>query len=366
VDFEVSEEQELLRKGLREMLERECPPSRVRQSCYEGDGSDPALWQALAAAGWTGLTVPEGEGGAGLRFEDLVPVVEQAGRAILHVPLATTLLAARAIAAGPQTPQHARVLTSIVSGEVAATFALHGYSGGDCRAEPAGTGFVLTGEHSLVPHGPLATHVLAEARDGDGRPALFLVRTDTPGLAWTDVQYMDRSVRQFEGKFDGVTADTEALLASGEEARELVGSLLDEWRVALSAESLGACETALTMSVEYARNRVQFGRPIGSNQAVKARIAEMAAALDRLRVAVYYAAWAIDAGSAERAAAVALAKSAGAGPASWVASEAIHVHGGIGFTWEHDLHMYFKRVKSNELLLGDGTESLERLAEAVL
>jgi alkylation response protein AidB-like acyl-CoA dehydrogenase len=151
-----------------------------------------------------------------------------------------------------------------------------------------------------------------------------------------------------------------------EDAGATIGLLLDEWRAALAAESLGAAERLLELTVAYAKERVQFGRPIGANQAVKVRIADMGAAVERMRAAVYHAAVKIDAGAEDRALAAAMAKVATAAPGAWVGSQAIHVHGGIGYTWEHDAHLYFKRLKSNELLLGDEMHHLARVADAVL
>ena len=151
-----------------------------------------------------------------------------------------------------------------------------------------------------------------------------------------------------------------------EDAGPVIDDLLDEWRAALAAETLGASERLLEMTVAYAKEREQFGRPIGANQAVKARIAEMAATVERMRAAIYHAAVKIDDAAEDRALAVAMAKVATATPGALVASQAIHVHGGIGYTWEHDVHLYFKRIKSNELLLGDGMAHLARIADAVL
>jgi len=150
------------------------------------------------------------------------------------------------------------------------------------------------------------------------------------------------------------------------DASGAIETLIAEWRAALAAESLGVAEKMIEMSVAYVKERVQFGKPVGSNQAVKVRIAEMGAIIDRLRSAVYYAAWAIDSNVPERKVAIAMAKAAASAPGALLGSQAIHVHGGIGFTWEYDLHLYFKRIKSNELLLGDTSAALQQIADEVL
>jgi alkylation response protein AidB-like acyl-CoA dehydrogenase len=340
VDFELSGEQELLRNGLRELFERACDIRRVRATAYEGEGYDRELWQALHDAGWTGATVPEEHGGQGLRFEEAILIAEEAGRAVAPVPLTTTLLAARLAARAPEGATRSELLSRIASG-ASVTLALTGAGG----------------KHTFVPYGPHADLVLA-ANDSPGIELL-----DTPGLGWTDLQAMDRTVPQYELPTMNTSGTS---LFGGTGARPAIDALVGEWRVLLAAETLGACEKILELSVAYAKERVQFGRPIGANQAVKARIADMAFYVDRMRAAVYNAAVKFDADAEDRSLAAAMAKAAAGEPGAFVGSQGIHVHGGIGFTWEHDLHIYFKRVKSNELLLGDTSESLSRVADAVL
>ncbi|MGB2694331.1 MAG: acyl-CoA dehydrogenase family protein [Dehalococcoidia bacterium] len=370
MDFELSEEQQLMRSGLRELLERACDIRHVRAVAYDSpQASDADLWRALADAGWTAVAVPEADGGAGLRFEDVALVIEQAGRAVLPAPLTTTLLASRSIARSPETSIRSDLLARIVSGEASVTLALRGspndWNGErpSLTAERSDEGWRLSGTSAFVPYGPEADVVLTEAETRHGRA---LVALPTSEAASTGLQTMDPTAPQYEIALDGVVVPPDASLLGDTDASEEIDRLVDEWRVALAAETLGACERALELSVAYAKDRVQFDRPIGSNQAVKARIAEMAGTVERMRAAVYHAAVKIDAEAPDRVLAVAMAKAATATPGAWVASQAIHVHGGIGYTWEHDLHLYFKRIKANELLLGDGMASLARVADAVL
>ena len=371
MDFELSDEQELLRSGLRELLSRSCDIRRVRAVAYDGDGRAPELWQKLADAGWTAVTIPQTDGGAGLRFEDLIVVLEEAGRAVLPLPLTTTLLAARTIARAPHSAYRSDLLSRIRKGSANFTLALRG-SPGDwngerprCGAQRDGGGWRLSGSHTFVPYGPLADLVLVEATLPEGGSGVFVVPTNAAGITWTDLRVMDRTAPQYEMSLDAVATPAEASLFA-KDAWDLIDRLVDEWRAGLAAESLGVGQRMVELSVAYAKERVQFERPIGANQAVKARIAEMAAAIERMRAAVYHAAVKIDANAGDRALAVAMAKVATATPGAFVGSQAIHVHGGIGYTWEHDLHLYFKRIKSNELLLGDGMTNLARIADAVL
>ena len=360
MDFELSEEQELLRSGLRELLSRECDIRHARAVAYDGAGRDDALWQSLARADWTALTVPEADGGAGLRFEELAIVAEEAGRAVLPLPLTTTLLAARAIARAP-TPR-GDLLRRIAAGEATVTIALRDVDRDEAStAQRDGDGWRLVANYSFVPHGPRADLVLIDAGRG-----LIVLPTDAPGMSWIDLNAIDRTVPQYGLSLSDVRVDDDVSLSGNGDARHAIDGLADEWRAALAADTLGACQRMLELSVEYAKERVQFGRPIGANQAVKWRIADMGAAVERMRAAVYHAAVKIDADAEDRPLGVAIAKAATAAPGAFVGSQAIHVHGGIGYTWEHDLHLYFKRVKSNELLLGDGYDSLARIADAVL
>ncbi len=370
MDFELSEEQELLRRGLRGLLERACDIRHVRAVAYDGDGRDPDVWRALADAGWTAVAVPEAQSGAGLRFEDLVVVVEEAGRALLPLPLTTTLVAARAIAHAPESASRNDLLSRIARGDVSVTLALRAAAGDrdgrpSCAARNDDAGWRLDGGCAFVPHGPRAHVALVEAALPGG-PGLFVVPGDAPGVSWADLDVMDRTTPQYEMTVDGVALPAGASLHAEGAAADPIEALADEWRAALAAESLGVAQRLLELTVAYAKERVQFGRPIGANQAVKARVADMGGAVERMRAAVYHAAVKIDAGADDRALAVSMAKAATAEPGAFVGSQAIHVHGGVGYTWEHDVHLYFKRLKSNELLLGDGTEHLVRIADAVL
>ncbi len=174
---------------------------------------------------------------------------------------------------------------------------------------------------------------------------------------------MDESVRRFDLELRGAGA---ASLFGQTDARDEIQRMLDEWRVLLGAQTEGACRRLVEMTVDYVKKREQFGRPVGSNQAVKVRVAEMGAAVEKMRAAIYFAALAVERDLEERALAVAMAKAETGAPGAFVATQAIHTHGAIGYTWEQDVHLFVKRVKSNQLLLGAGYEMLERIAQIVV
>jgi alkylation response protein AidB-like acyl-CoA dehydrogenase len=362
MDFDLNENQQEMRTALRSMFEGACDIRHVRQVAYDGDGRDPGLWKALSEGGWTALMVPEAEGGSGLRFEDFIVLLEEAGRAVAPVPLTTTLLAGRVIANAPAGAARSELLKQITTGTSSFTLAL----GEGVKAEAAGGNWRLNGKLEFVPYGPLAGTALVQAALPGGKRALLAVPTNATGIQWLDLDVMDRTVRQYEMTLEGVNVGGAASIFGNADAGPAIDTLLGEWRAALAAESLGVAEKMTELSVAYVKERVQFGKPVGSNQAVKVRIAEMGAVIDRLRSAVYYAAWAIDSNVSERKLAIAMAKAAASAPGALLGSQAIHVHGGIGFTWEYDLHLYFKRIKSNELLLGDTSASLQQIADEVL
>ncbi len=364
MNLELSEEQDQLALGLRELLVGSGDVDRVRRVAYEGDGRDAELWEQLVKDGWTSAALPETSGGLGLGFEEAMVIAIEAGRGILHVPLCETLLAAR-IAGRASSEPGDRLLRAIAEG-AAVTFAVGSAAGGtnDADDDARATGdYRLTGTVRSVPFGPLAEHCLVEAELAGGGAGLFTLACNAPGIEWRNRRAMDESVR----RFDLDLRDAEGvLLFDEEEAGSEIGRLVDEWRVLLGAQSEGACRRLVEMTADYVKQREQFGRPVGSNQAVKVRVAEMAAAVEKMRAATYFAALSIDKDLEERALAVAMAKVETGAPGAFVATQAIHTHGAIGYTWEQDVHLFVKRVKSNELLLGAGHEMLERVADLVV
>lgn len=368
MDFELNEEQTLLRDGLRELLDRACDLRTLRTVALDGDATSPALWQALAESGWTALAVPEELGGLGLDFEAIAIVAIECGRSLLPLPLMTTILASRAIGRSPGAAAQASLLAAIAEGKTSATLALAAAIPGSpgLTARRTADGWRLDGSLPLVGYGPLAGVVLADATIEGGSSGLFVIPAAAAGVTWTAIDYADRTVRRFDLGANGVALPAEAALYGTTGASDGVARLAEEWTVVLAAESSGASERAIEIAAAYVKERVQFGRPVGSNQAVKVRLAEMHWSAEQLRVAVYNAAMCIEQDLPERASAVPLAKAAASAPGAWIGTQAIHVHGGIGFTWEADVHMFFKRLKSNELLFGNSTTSYRRLADVVL
>jgi len=369
MDFAFTPEQELLRRTARAVLAECASMERVRQMIADADGLGDAEWRRMAALGWQGLLVPEEYGGSGLGMLELAIVLEEMGRVVLPGPFVGTVLAGLAILAGGDAVQRAHWLPRIADGTSRATVAVLEESG---RWDPGAIGAVLQREHDglvlsgtkrFVSEAERADLLVCAVRraDDDGRLALALLERDTPGLTITPLAGMDQTRRVATVAFERVRVAADHLLPCDGENE--LARLLDRGRVALAADMCGGAERVLELTVEYAKVRQQFGRAIGSFQAIQHRCADMSVEVEKAKAATYYAAWA-DAEGADDAALAAVTAKAIAGDAyRFVTAHAIQVHGGIGFTWEHDLHLYFKRAQADEVAFGDARWSRELAAQ---
>ncbi|MFT4265277.1 MAG: acyl-CoA dehydrogenase family protein [Nocardioides sp.] len=349
MDFEVSEDQESLREISRSMLAAHCPPALVRALGHAEQDVDDKLWRLGADLGWLGLVVEERLDGAGQGIVELCLVAEELGRAAAPGPFAESALAARAISGAPAAP--AGVLDDLMAGAVRATWV----DGSELSAEPTADGLVLTGTAAAV-HAAGSADWLLVCAGPVGSPCLALVpRT---AVASTRRTTLDETRRWHRVDFEDVTVAAEHLLPyATEEARQLS----DAATLVMAADSLGVGERLLEMTRDYVVVREQFDRPLGSFQSVKHKLADMLATLKGARAAVYYAAMALDAGTSDASRAVSVAKAFTSEGVSALASEALQTHGGIGFTWEHDLHLFLRRAKVDELLFGAPAEHHERV-----
>jgi alkylation response protein AidB-like acyl-CoA dehydrogenase len=363
--FAFTEEQEELRRSARRFLETASSTAQVRAAMATASGYDEKVWHRLGEElGFTSLAIPEAYGGAGLGFVELAAVMEEMGRALLCSPFfATVCLAASAVLAGGTEEQKRELLPAISSGRARAAVAVLPPDG---RGDALGGGVVytrrdagyeLTGTSSFVIDGHTAQWLLVAARPAalvDGRgPSLFVVSADTPGLERRHLPTMDMTRKQAELKLHDVKLPFSALLGAPGSGERALARMLDLAKVALGAEQVGGAERCLDMSIDYAKTRVQFGRPIGSFQAIKHKLADMFVLVESARSASYYAAWTAAHNDAELPAAAALAKAYCSEAYFKVAAECIQIHGGVGFTWEHDAHLFFKRAQSSEILFGD-------------
>jgi alkylation response protein AidB-like acyl-CoA dehydrogenase len=373
VNFAFSEEQEELRKSVRRFLEDKSPESEVRRLMETTEGYDPAVWSQMAQQlGLQGLAIPEEYGGSGYSYVELIVVLEEMGRSLLCAPyFATVGLAANALLASGDDQAKKDLLPGIASGETIATVAFTEDNG---RWDEAGItatasrsgsgledGWTLDGHKMFVIDGHVANLIIVAART-DAGVSLFAVQGDAPGLTRTPLSTMDQTRKQARLELSGTPA---RLIGTEGQGWTVLSKMLDLAAVALAAEQVGGAQKVLDMSVEYAKVRVQFGRPIGSFQAIKHKCADMLLEVESAKSAAYYAGWAAAEDNDELPVVASLAKAYCSDAYFHSAAENIQIHGGIGFTWEHPAHLYFKRAKSSELLFGDPTYHRELLAQRI-
>jgi alkylation response protein AidB-like acyl-CoA dehydrogenase len=374
MDFAFSEDQDMLRQSARDFLAKECTPAVVRRSLDNGEGYDEKLWKKIADLGWTALGIPEQYGGVG-GFLDLTVVLEEAGRTLLPGPFFSTMgLAVPALIEAGTEAQKKEVLSAIASGSARATLALTepsgrwDASGVTLAARPAGEGWRLDGIKLFVPDAVTADYMIVAGRTREGDEdgvTLFLVKGRPAGMTVTPLKTLDMTRRWYEVRFEGVELGRDALMGSEGQGWQALKRALEWGAAALCAEMVGGAQHVLETSVEYAKTRQQFGKPIGIYQAVSHKLADMLLETESARSATYYAAWAVDADAPERSLAASIAKAYTSDAYRHAAGSGVQVHGGIGFTWEHEMHLYFKRAKASEVTLGDATYHRELVAQAL-
>ena len=374
MNFAFSEEQEELRRTVRQFLEAKSPETEVRRLMETAEGYDTSVWKQMGQElGLQGLAIPEEFGGQGFTFIELGIVLEEMGRVLLCAPyFASAVLAANAILNAGTDAQKSALLPPIASGDTIATLAFTEPSGKwdaagiTLEATPEGDHYVLSGEKMFVIDGSIADLIVVVARTagttGTDGISFFTVSGNAKGLTRTALSTMDMTRKQSKLEFDKVVAEPLGTPGAGWPA---FSKTLDQAAVALSNEMMGGAQKVLDMSVEYAKVRVQFGRPIGSFQAIKHKCADMLLEVESGKSAAYYASWAAAEDNDELPVVAALSKAYCSEAYFHAAAENIQIHGGIGFTWEHPAHLYFKRAKSSEIYLGDPTYHRELLAQRI-
>ncbi|MEW6128444.1 MAG: acyl-CoA dehydrogenase family protein [Acidobacteriota bacterium] len=367
MDFDLSKPQRLLQDSARTFFSRECAPERVRELMASDTAHDDNLWRAIADQGWTGLIIPEQYGGLGLGLVEMAVIAEEMGRACLPGAFVSTLWASALIEKAGSEEQKAKWLDGISAGDVKATVALLEASADwnpaavQLKAERDGEGFRIHGRKEFVNDAAVADLMLVVARGEKGLMVLP-VEKGTDGVKVTPTPSIDATRKIYQVDFDNVYV--EGAMASGINAA--LEYSMGVAAIALSAEMLGGMQWTLDTTVEYAKTRQQFGAPIGSYQAVQHHCADMLLYTESSRSAVYYAAWALTEHDPLSRNAVSIAKAYCSDAGREVGNLGIQCHGGIGFTWEHNLHLFYKRAKANELMMGDATFHREKLAQLVI
>lgn len=377
MDFDFNQDQVALRELAREFLSEQCTPAHVRAMMDDETGYDDRMYRQMAEMSLLGLTIPERFGGSEMGMVEQAIVLEELGRVAYPGPfVASAVLATSALMASGDEAAMARYLPGIATGELTMSFAFledtvsWGPEAVAMVAAPDGDGYRLDGVKRFVPFGHAVDVILVVARiepgSGPEGISLFAVPRESAGLTVTPQVMFDLNAKTSELRFDGVRLPAAALVGTAGGAWATVETTLRRAAVAACAEMLGAARTSLEMTVDYAKVRKQFGQPIGSFQAVKHTCAEMLEAAENAHSATYYAAWALDADAPDAALATSIAKTTVNQAARKVCGDAIQVHGGIGFTWEYDLHLYFKHAKHLEPLYGDADFHRERVLQEVL
>jgi alkylation response protein AidB-like acyl-CoA dehydrogenase len=357
MEFGLSESQEFLKDSARKFFAGECPSAEMRRLMETNTAYDAALWSKITEQGYTGIIFPETYGGVGLGKVELMLLMEEAGRALLPGPFFSTVVLAGSVLETVATPAHKKnYLAPICRGEVRATVALVEASASwnlrDVQLSVANG--KLNGEKFFVSDAAIADFIVVVARDG-----VFVADSKARGLKISPMSAMDLTRKLYVVEFNNTPA-------------EKIGSItdlplaLDIATAALAAELVGGMQRTLEITVEYAKTRKQFGKPIGMFQAVQHQCADMYLETESSRSAVYYAGWALEENSPDAATAVSIAKMYASDAARTVGNRGIQVHGGMGFTWENDLHLYYRRAKASETAFGDATFHRERIARTVI
>ena len=371
MNFGFTEEQELLRQEVRKFLDGQCSLDEVRRVSETPSGYSSDHWKQLAELGWLGLVIPESYGGAGLGWEELVVLLEETGRTLFPAPLVSTTLAASAILDLGDETQKERWLPRIADGSCIGTLAWieagerWGPEGIQLRGDADGGDFVLQGEKHFVPDGAQADLAIVAFRTGgrgDSQLGLALVDLTASGVSVEDVRTLDRTKRLATLKLDGVRVGPESILGGTSGMTGAIERLLDRGAIAITAEMIGSSEAAHALTVQYAKDRVQFGSPIGRFQGVKHPLAEGYVDIESMKSLLYHSAWALDASPEEVPQSASKAKGLASEAFTRIGVTGIQLHGAVGYTEEYDIQLYLKRSKWARPMYGDEDYHYDRVA----
>ncbi|MCX6005237.1 MAG: acyl-CoA/acyl-ACP dehydrogenase [Chloroflexi bacterium] len=375
MDFELNEQQNMLKTMARDFLSRECTKVKVRELEKNEKGYDPDMWSKMVELGWLGLIFPEQYAGTGADFLDLVILMEEMGRNITPGPFFSTVaLCAIPIMKFGNTQQKARYLTSIAEGKSIWTLAVAERSGGyessdlNCVANYNGEDFIINGEKMFVPHAHVADYFLVVCNTGEGKTSngglsVFVVKAKSRGVK-TEIIPTIAGDGQCRVRFKNVKVSKRDVLGKINNGRKVVDFIMQRAAVLKCAEVAGACQAVLEMTNVYAKERIQFDKPIGSFMVIQHKLVDMLTDVEGLQYLVYHAAWLLSTG-AKADVQVSIAKAKANEVYQRACIDSIKIHGAIGFTIDHDLGCYFRRVKAAEFILGDTNLHLEKIASGL-
>jgi alkylation response protein AidB-like acyl-CoA dehydrogenase len=376
MDLRFTKDQEQILKEARNFLKKECPMDYVRDMFEDEKGFIDKVWSKMADLGWMGIRIPEEYEGIGLDLLDLCLIIEEMGRALVPGPFFSTVaLAAEMLIEAGSKAQKQTYLTKIATGDMRGTLALMEPDGGadpsyiHMTAEKDGEGYALKGTKLFVPDAHTSDFIICTARTGKGDDpekgvTLFLVDAKTPGLSITSLKTMDGTRKQCEVQYNGVKVSVDNIVGKADNGWAPLQKVISRALVCLCAENTGAAQRSMEIAVDYAKERHQFGVPIGAFQAIKHKCADMLPGVEGSRSLLYYSAWAQDEEDPVTASiAAASAKTFSSNALRDIATDTIQVLGGVGFTWEYDVHFYMKRAKANQVALGDNAYYWEEISK---
>lgn len=377
MDFGLNEEQEMLKTMARDFFTNECPKTHVKEMMDDEKGYSPELWKKMAELGFLGLVIPEEYGGTGGNFIDLMVLMQEMGRAVLPSPfISTVLLAGIPLLAAGTEEQKKEFLPKIAAGDVILALALsepNGDLGADAieiEAVAEGNDYIINGTKLFVLDAAAANHILCATRtkrtkDPEEGITLFLIDAKADGVHVTSLKTMDETRKQCEVLFKNVKVPAKSMVGELHQGWPILKKTLNQATAMLCGEMVGGLDTVMEMTLDYAKQRIQFGVPIGSFQAIKHKFADMLIQVEYARSLTYYAAWTVDQDIPDSPVAVSTAKSWCGDAYKHVTNEGVQIHGGIGFTWDHDMHLYFKRARFSDTAFGDSTYHRELIAQSL-
>ena len=372
MDFELNETQKLFQRSARELFAQECPPQVVREMIEKDEPYSDIIWNKLVEQGWTGLTFSEQDGGLGLSMVEMAIAFEEMGRALLPGAFLSTVALAGSLIERACSAEYRTVrLQAICDGKLKATIALlekdasWNVDSVKLAATPAANGFKLNGTKLFVSDATVADCLITAARADSGLVLAFVDR-GAAGVTVKPMPAVDATRLLYAVEFNDVIVNAEDVINDSEKSRTALEYALDVATLAVSAEMVGGMQLLLEASVEYAKTRKQFGKPIGQFQAIQHHCANMLLMSESARSAVYYAAWLMGNDLEQAPLAVSMAKVYASDSYREVGNLAVQVHGGIGFTWDENIHFYYKRAKASEIMFGDATYHRERIARLIV
>ena len=374
MEFSLTEEQEILRDTANSFLEDFSNSQSIRKAMESDLRFDPVLWKRMASEmGWTGILVPENYGGIGLSWVELVTLMEQMGKNLLCSPFHPTVcLGISSLLEAGNEEQKSSFLPLIASGELIVTLACLERSGSwlpegiETTFEKKGSEYCLNGIKRFVPYGHSSDLIIVAARKKDNSNSkdltLFLVGSDNPNISINQLATMDQTRPQSELKLSNLKLSESKLLGKEGDGWEILNKVRSLGALGIAADQVGGAQKCLDMTCKYVLEREQFGRKIGSFQSIKHRLADMMVLVESARSSAYYAACLVKEGNDELDEAISIAKSYCSEAYFKCASDSIQLHGGVGFTWEYDVHLYFKRAKSSEIAFGSPQLHKDKIA----